>query len=365
MLFAVFMNGTVYASIDTAESACVINSVTGEVVYEKNAYVKRPMASTTKIMTLITALEKSKPEDMLTVGSSATSEEGSSAYLKPGAKISMGDISYGLMLNSGNDAAVAIAEHISGDTEKFAKLMNDNAKKIGAKDTHFVNPNGLHNDNHYTTAYDLAKITRYAMKNEQFRKIVSYRNYTGTMMFDDGTSECVEYINHNRLLGELDGCIGVKTGYTNAAGRCLVSAVERGGAEYIIVTLSDSDDWNTHKELCEKAFGTQKKKIAVKKGDCVKHAVYEKSECPLVAKNDFSVYCHNEKCALEIIRHIPEKIDFPVNGGEKVGYLKIKYGDETIGTVDVVAECDFKPHGNVKVKNCFVFTLINLVRNIF
>lgn len=131
------------------------------------------------------------------------------------------------------------------------------------------------------------------------------------------------------------------------------------------MTLSDSDDWNTHKELCEKAFGTQKKKIAVKKGDCVKHAVYEKSECPFVAKNDFSVYCHNEKCALEIIRHIPEKIDFPVNGGEKVGYLEIKYGDETIGTVDVVAECDFKPHGNVKVKNCFVFTLINLVKNIF
>ena len=146
----------VKASFETAESICLLNSITGEVVYEKNFKEKKSMASTTKIMTLITALENSKLDDTVTVCKEAPLAEGSSAYIKADAKISMRDLLYGLMLNSGNDAAIAVACHISGDTKHFADLMNDTAKKIGVRNSHFKNPNGLEEEGHYTAAYDLA-----------------------------------------------------------------------------------------------------------------------------------------------------------------------------------------------------------------
>ena len=352
------------ADTATAKSYCVMNSLTGEIVFENNADTRLPMASTTKIVTLLVALENSKPDDIVTVSKTAVLEEGSSAYLKPGAKITMRDLCYGLMLNSGNDAAVAIAEHISGDVDGFVKLMNDTVKKLGMKNTHFITPNGLHDDEHYTTATELAKITRYALKNKTFREIVASRSYTSSMKMSDGTVENVEYINHNRLLKEIDGCIGLKTGFTKAAGRCLVSAINRDGAEYIIVTLNDSDDWNTHKELCEKVFERHTRKVIIKSGECMKHAVYEKEECELIAQNEFSVFVNGSKNDFEVIRHLPKTIDFPMNEGEKVGYLEIKANGETIGTVDIVAECDFKPEGKAKVKNCFMFTFLNILRNL-
>lgn len=364
VLFVLIMTQRTIATTDTAKSYCVINSVTGEVVMQKAADEKLPMASTTKIMTLLVALENSKPDDIVTVSKTAVLEEGSSAYLKPGAKITMRDVCYGLMLNSGNDAAVAIAEHISGDVDSFVKLMNDTADKMGMKNTHFITPNGLHDDEHYTTATELAKITRYALKNETFREIVASRSYTSSMKMPDGTVENVEYINHNRLLKELDGCIGVKTGFTKDAGRCLVSAVAREGAEYIIVTLNDSDDWDTHKELCEKTFQTHTRKTLIKQGDCVKHAVYEKEECELIARNEFAVFVNGTDNGFEIIRHIPKAIDFPLNEGEKVGYIEIKTNGESIGTIDVVAERDFNPSGKATVENCFVFTFLNILRNL-
>ena len=352
------------ADTATAKSYCVMNSLTGEIVFENNADTRLPMASTTKIMTLLVALKNSKPDDIVTVSREATLEEGSSAYLKPGAKITMRDVCYGLMLNSGNDAAVAIAEYISGNTDSFVKLMNDTAKTLGMKNTHFITPNGLHDDEHYTTAKELAKMTRYALKNETVREIVSSRSYTSSMKMPDGTVENVEYINHNRLLKELDGCIGVKTGFTKAAGRCLVSAINRDGAEYIIVTLNDPDDWKTHKELCEKAFEGGIKRIIIKKGDCMKHAVYEKEECALVTTDDFSVVVNGNENNFEVVKHLPKTMDFPFNKGEKVGYIEINANGEIIGTVDVVSECDFNPSGEAKVKNCFMFTFLNILRNL-
>lgn len=363
-ILLLFLTQKTFADTKTAKSYCVMNSVTGEIVAEKESDTKLPMASTTKIMTLLVALENSNPEDVVTVSKTAVSEEGSSAYLKPGARITMRDLCYGLMLNSGNDAAVAIAEHISETTDDFAEFMNDTAKRTGILNTHFVNPNGLHDDNHFTTASDLARLTRYALQNDTFREIVSSGMYTSTMLMPDGTIQNVEYINHNRLLKELDGCIGVKTGFTKTAGRCLVSAVNRNGAEYVIVTLNDSDDWNTHKELCELAFDTMSERNIVKKGDCMKHAVSAKEECELVVKADFSVFVNRNNNSFEIIKHIPETVDFPLNKGEKVGYVEIKANGETVGAVDVVAENDFKPEGDVKLKNCFKFTFINILRNL-
>lgn len=364
VIFILLMTQKTFAAQETAKSYCVMNFVTGEVVMQKSADEKLPMASTTKIMTLLVALEHSEPNDIITVSKTAVLEEGSSAYLKPGAIITVRDVCYGLMLNSGNDAAVAIAEHISGNVDEFAMLMNAKAREIGVKNTNFTNPNGLHDDMHYTTAYDLARITRYAMKNERFREIVSSKSYTSEMKMSDGEIEKVEYINHNRLLKEVDGCTGVKTGFTKMAGRCLVSSANRNGAEYIIVTLNDTDDWNTHKALYEEVFGNQTRKIIVKSDECIKHAVCGKTECELIAKNEFAVYVNGSQNNFEIIRHVPKTIDFPLNEGEKVGYIEIKANGETIGMVDVVSECDFKPKDEAKVENCFIFTFINILRNL-
>ena len=364
-IFTIAIQQPSCAQVETAKSVCVMNTVTGKVVFSQNADERLPMASTTKIMTLITALQNSNPDDVVKVSRYAAYQEGSSAYLKPDALITMRDLCYGLMLNSGNDAAVAIAEHISKNEEEFALLMNDTAKKMGVKDTNFVNPNGLHDDNHYTTAYELAKITRYALKNDIFREIVSSKMYTATMTLSDGTKTEIEYINHNRLIKEVDGCIGVKTGFTKTAGRCLVSAVDRDGMQYIIVTLNDSDDWNTHKKLYEEITNKSRKKLVVKTGDCMKHIISGKKECSLVADSDFVVYVEDGRGTdFEVIKHVPDTINFPINAGEKMGYLEIISNDETIGAVNIVANSDFLPDGESHVHNCFMFTLMNILRNI-
>ena len=347
------------------KSVCVLNATTGEVVYEENGREKRSMASTTKIMTLLVALENSRPDDIATLSKDAAYEEGSSAYLMPDAKITMEDVLYGLMLNSGNDAAVAVANHIGNSVECFAELMNEKAKEIGVLNTQFKNPNGLEADGHYTTAYDLAVITKYALNNSDFRKIVSSKIHTGKMNLSDGTVKEIEYINHNRLLDEIEGCIGVKTGFTKVAGRCLVSAVERDGASYIVVTLNDPDDWNTHKAMYDMAYETMQKNTTIKKGDCFKHIVSENGSCNLVARDDFEIYTnHNGGHKVEIIRHIPQNIDFPLNEGEKVGYAEIIYDGKAIGKVDIISDSDFKAEGKTKIKNCYMFTFLNLLRNI-
>ncbi len=354
-----------HSMAETAKSVCLINTVTGEIIFEKNANEKKSMASTTKIMTLLVALENSAMDEIVTVSREATLEEGSSAYLKPGAKITMKDLLYGLMLNSGNDAAVAVAEHISGNCDKFALLMTETAHNIGANDTQFKNTNGLEMDGHYTTARDLALITQYALMNESFREIVSTSIYTSTMFLSDGTTEHVEYINHNRLLRELEGCIGVKTGYTKAAGRCLVSAVSNGGAEYIAVTLDDSNDWKTHKELYEYAYNSQHIKTLVRKGDCIKHISSGQSECMLVTAEDYDI-CVNEGRThdFEVVVNLPDNINFPLNSGEKVGFLEVKLNNRCLRKIDIIANGDYSPHEETKVKDCFMFTLLTLLRNL-
>lgn len=354
-----------YASEGTAKSYCVMNADTGEIVFEKNSGVRMPMASTTKIMTLIAAIENSTPEEIVTVREEATRVEGSSAYLKPCAKITMNDLLYGMVLNSGNDAADTVAYHISGSVEEFAELMNDTAKKIGAENTHFENPSGLGSDGHFTTASELAKITAYGLKNSYFRQVVSTQTYRGRMVLEDGSVWDTDYTNHNRLLRELDGCIGVKTGYTKAAGRCLVSAVSRDECEYIIVTLNDSDDWNTHKTLCEKAFKEQKRKVIIKKGDTVKKMVLGSEECSLVAAEDFAVFTNgNCENGFEVNAVLPNHIDFPINKGEKVGFAEIKSGNVLVGKVDIVAKKDFYATGETEVRKSFRFVLDTVMRNI-
>lgn len=215
-----------------ANNIIVIDRKTLLPLYEKNAYQKTAMASTTKILTCVIALENSKTSDIVTVSKKAANISGSCLGLNSNTKITMNDLLYGLMLRSGNDCAVAIAEHISGSVENFSVLMNQKAFELGLFNSNFVTPHGLDNENHYTTAYDLALLTNYALKNPDFKKIVSTKK--ATISYNNSTAEIS---NTNELLGSLDGVYGVKTGFTFEAGRCLVSACKQDSLDIIVVVL--------------------------------------------------------------------------------------------------------------------------------
>lgn len=228
----------------SARSAVVIDGATGFVLFDQNADEQLPMASTTKIMTAITAIENYDIDREYTVKKEYTQVEGSSMYLREGEDITLRDTLYGLMLMSGNDAALAVAGECGGQAH-FIGLMNETAARLGLTNTHFDNPNGLDSETHYTTARELAELAAYAMKNEQFREIVGTKSY----------NEAGRYMkNHNKMLTLYDGCCGVKTGFTKKSGRCLVSAAERNGRLLVAVTLNAPDDWNDHAAMLDSAF---------------------------------------------------------------------------------------------------------------
>ena len=230
----VFANQTTSTAFPktNSKSIIILDRNTLLPLYEKNAYKKTAMASTTKILTCIIALENSSKSDIVTVSQKASNISGSCLGLNKNTKISMNDLLYGLMLRSGNDCAIAIAEHISGSVEDFSNLMNQKAFELGLFDSNFVTPHGLDNENHYTTAYDLALLTNYALKNPDFKKIVSTKK--ASISYNNST---FEISNTNELLGNLDGVYGVKTGFTFEAGRCLVTACKQDNLDIIVVVL--------------------------------------------------------------------------------------------------------------------------------
>lgn len=348
------------ASVDTARSACVINAATGDIVFEKNADERLPMASTTKIMTAYAALKYSNLNDVVTVSMNAQQQEGSGMYIAAGEQFYMEDLLYGLMLNSGNDAAVAIAEHISGDTGKFVDLMNNMAWVMGAGNTMFCNPNGLPNQAHYTTAKDLAKITMNAMKIPEFRKIVSTRARTvwqAPRQTEAGMEvpiKAYELYNHNKLLGTYDGAIGVKTGYTEAAGRCLVSAAERDGMTFIAVTLNDKDDWNTHAQLLDAAFAEHHPAKLASKGEVIKEFMLDGKKYTFSAAQDCVIPLKdNAKSRINANIHITPELPVPVNRGEKVGYVEYSSGGSVCASVDIISDNDITGVGKYRLKNSF------------
>ena len=229
----------------SAHSAIVLCADTGDVLFEKNADERMLIASITKIMTAIVVIENMQPDDKIVIKPEWSAIEGSSMYAVPGESYTVRELLYGMMLNSGNDAAAALACSVSGDETAFAEKMNEKAAELGLENTSFRNPHGLDEDGHCSTARDMACLTAYCMENETFKSIVST---------NCAVIKGVTYYNHNRLLREYEGCIGVKTGYTIAAGRTLVSCAERGGMRLVCVTLNAPDDWNDHRYLLDKAF---------------------------------------------------------------------------------------------------------------
>ncbi len=325
-------------------AGCVLETSSGRVLYSKNKDKKLPMASTTKIMTAITAIENCDDlDEKFEISSKAVGIEGTSLYLRKGDVFSTRDLLYALMLISGNDASVAIAEHVGGSTSEFVTMMNDLAKKIGAKNTHFANTHGLDADGHYTTAYDLALITAYALKNETFKEIVSTKNIKIT----NGEGENRYLKNKNKLLFRLDGCIGVKTGFTNDAGRCLVSAIERDGVRFVCVVLNCGPMFEESETLLNTCANNYKLYDLTEFYDYKKLLpVYDgrKDNVKISTKGNF-IYPLSEweKNNLKIEYNLIDHVDAPLKKGSEVGEIKIFLGKDLLFSEKVYTIEEVKP----------------------
>lgn len=342
-----------------ASSAIVMDMETGRVLFEKNAYVKRPIASTTKIMTAILAIENGNLDDEVTVSERACQMWGSDIGLKPGEKLKLRDLLYGLMLNSGNDAAIAIAEHIGGSLENFLDMMNEKARLIGAKNSSFKSPHGLDMEGHYSTAYDLALITRYALANPVFSEIVSTKTASipGRNLY-----------NTNEMLGLYPGADGVKTGYTGQAGRCLVTSATRNGWRIISVVLNcptKSARTQSSIKILDYAFNNYKMYTLTEAGETVGYLPVNKGieESVPIVTTDKIVYPLTQEEAKRVKTKILllDDIDAPVFGGVDAGYV--------IFTLDgkVIAETKLKVSKDVAKKdfNYYFQKTIDEVRKFF
>lgn len=335
-LFMVFSAETGFAL--SARSAIVMDAVSGRILFSHNAEERAGMASTTKIMTAITALENSELSSVVTASSAASSVEGSSMYLTSGEKLTLEDVLYGLMLVSGNDAATAVAEHVSGSVEKFAELMNRKALEIGAYNTNFTNPHGLSDKNHYTTAHDLALITAYGMKNPGFVKIVSTK--TKKIPWQNHDYDRV-LVNHNKFMSMYDGCIGVKTGFTKATGRCLVTAVDKNNMRLICVTLNAPDDWNDHKQLYDTVFSDYMPYKLKNKDEVVITGELKKGTAKninLVCTEDVYIPIKDgEDKNIELVPEVFEDLQAPINKGDVLGKLKVNINGKGCGEFPLCA----------------------------
>ena len=308
----------------SAKSMCVMESSSKRVLASKNDSEKLAMASTTKIMTAITAIESGKDLDKpFIISPKAVGISGTSLYLRQGEVFSLRDLLYGLMLISGNDASVAIGEYVGGTTAKFLDMMNKKAKTIGALNSHFDNTHGLDSKTHYTTAYDLALITSYAMQNPTFREIVSTKNTKITN--SDGKTRYLK--NKNKLLSSLDGCNGVKTGFTDDAGRCLVTSCERDGMNVVCVVLNCGPMFEESKTLIEKAFSEYhlidltsgyafKNRIKVLSGqqESIEIGTHGKFLYPLKTE---------ELKKVKYVYDLQESVEAPVEKGREIGKVEI------------------------------------------
>lgn len=286
MLFPSAAKASAATFVGSAECMIVIERDSGRVLNERNADRRRPPASTTKIATAITVIERAGDLDrVVAVPDEAVGVEGSSIYLERGERLTIRDLLYGLMLQSGNDCAVALAVNVAGGVAKFADMMNETAARAGAENTHFCNPHGLHDDNHYTTARDLARIAAYAMKNETFRSIVATKRITVPWQ---GRDYDRVLLNKNKILSTYEGGDGIKTGYTKKAGRCLVASATRGGMNVIAVVLNCGPMFEDCRALMDEAFASYRL-----------HNVAEAfpEVCAPIAegKEDFSVLGSHEK----------------------------------------------------------------------
>ena len=323
----------------TARSAVVMDAATGRIIYERDMDTRRFPASTTKIMTLIVALEHCSLDETVTVSRHAEGTEGSTLWLQAGDEVPMGELLQGMMLRSGNDATVAVAEHVAGSVEAFARMMTEKAHAIGARDTSFVNSSGLPDENHYTTAHDLALITAYGYREvPHFEDIVSTKEATFPWVKDD--THLLR--NENQMLWLYKGGNGVKTGYTDAAGRCLVSGAKKDGLQLVTVVLDSTYMWNDSIALLDYGFRQVESHRLLTAGETVcqlpvrsgkSQSVPVQAAKDVVLPRDKGGDGHEYETTFEL----PHSLAAPVQAGDVVGQLVVSYQGQECARVDLVA----------------------------
>lgn len=309
----------------SAASAVLLDAESGRILYAQNENEERAIASITKLMTALVAAEYIDDlSQTISIRREWTGIEGTSLYLKAGEKITLETLLYGLLLHSGNDAAVALAAHCAGDVETFVGWMNQRAKDLGMTGTHFSDPNGLGDEDHYSTALDMARLGAACLENPVVSKVVATKSITM-----GGRS----FTNHNKLLWQYEGCTGMKTGYTRQAGRTLVSSAEREGQKLICVTLSDGNDWEDHKALLDYGFETYPRQVLAEGGETLRWMTVEESllrQVPVVARETVAYPLkEGEEVTTEI--DLPETVQAPVTQGEIAGTVTFYKGERQVG----------------------------------
>lgn len=354
LLFTVWLVAAGFGGIPTAqaapgistssESAALIDVTSGRLLYSVKGDKPMRIASLTKIMTAIVAIENGKLTDLAKVSKNAYRKEGSSVYLKLDEEMNLKDLLYGLMLRSGNDAAVTIAEHVGGSIEGFAFLMNEKARMIGMTNSSFKNPTGLDEEGHYSTANDMAKLTAYALKNPVFQEIVKTKV---KKVPNPNESWDYSWVNKNKMLSLYDGADGVKTGYTKLAKRCLVSSATRDGQQLAVVTLNDPQDWIDHTRLLDYGFKHFPLTTLIGKGEPVEGSDF-------VAGGSFRYPAEQEekgKFARNVVLNEVTSTDYRLG---LMGRLEFTLNGKTIGSVPLVVKDS--PRLSVKEGSMFTFT---------
>ena len=320
-------------AVDThAAGAVLMDAESGRVLYEHDAHRARLIASTTKLMTALVAVEQADDlDEVVTVKGEWLGSEGSSIYLAAGEQITLRGLLYGLLLQSGNDAAMVIACHTAGGEAEFAALMNEKAAQLGMTDSSFANPSGLDADGHQSSAYDMALLARACLANETVAEICATRAITiGTRTF----------VNHNKLLARYEGCVGMKTGFTEKAGRTLVSAATRDGQTLICVTLNDGDDWNDHAKLLDYGFKTYPRQVLCQAGEVLGSVAVEGSLIPtMAAVTQHEVgypLSQGEGPAMEI--ELVQSVRAPIIPGEQLGKARWRLNGQVVASVPLVAQ---------------------------
>jgi len=357
--FFIFPNQTNAEYLNlSAQTAVLMDVQSGRILYEKNDNKKMRIASLTKIMTAIVAIENGDLDDIVTTSDNAFGTEGSSIYLKRGEKLSLEDMLYGLMLRSGNDAAVAIAEHIGGSVEGFAYLMNEKATYLGMTNSHYMNPHGLDHKLHYSTANDMAKLTSYALKNPVFKKIVSTKSKTAPLADEPWDRK---WANKNKMLNMYDGSDGVKTGYTKLAKRCLSSSATKDGIQLVAITLNAPDDWNDHRKMLDFGFQNFAHTVLIEEGEHVGKVKWDKDdkEFELIASQQFS-YSLRESEIAKVVKKLEtvDKNKVTINNlfNNDIGKVKFYLNGEYLGSVPVRVK---------KEKEMFSYNLLETIKGIW
>ena len=324
----------------SAQSCVLIDAASGQILYAHNANAPLPMASTTKIMTALCAVELADIHDVIVVDEQAVGVEGSSIYLKKGEKLTLLDLLYALLLASANDAAAAIAIGTAGSIETFAECMNEKAEELGLTNTAFENPHGLDAEHHYTTAHDLALIAKEALSYPILRTIVSTNKIR---LAETNLNDERFLVNHNKLLRTYEGAIGVKTGYTKRSGRCLVSAAERDGLTLIAVTLNAPDDWQDHTRLLDAGFSAYESRLLCD-NDSFRELVpvVGGKENYVVVRNEYAVRLTFPRDEIDVRSQVelPRFLYPTVKEGDVVGQLLFWADTDHDGQDEILARVD-------------------------